>query len=138
MTSRIQKAQHNEKFLSDLMNSFPDNYFDWKITVVFYYFVQAIEAYAESKGIELNASSHVERENKINPIKENVLKLHPRIYEHYRYIYELSIKTRYKDPDDDLEQEYYKLELTRFNVGCIDRMKDLKAQFKKRNCDLDI
>lgn len=46
MSHFFDQAVENEKFLNNLNSSFPDDHFDWKITVSFYTCLQYAKAYA--------------------------------------------------------------------------------------------
>jgi predicted metal-dependent hydrolase len=63
MQQHLNKAKHNEKFLSLVENNFPDNYFDWKITIAFYIAIHYIDAYFASLNDHIH--SHEQRRHKL-------------------------------------------------------------------------
>lgn len=63
MQQHLNKAKHNEKFLSLVEANSPDNYFDWKITIVFYIAIHYIDAYFASHNDSIH--SHEQRRHKL-------------------------------------------------------------------------
>ncbi len=59
MKDYLRKAKHNENFLAVLEKSFPNEFYDWKIVVIFYIAVHYIEAYFDSHGIK--TTNHKQR-----------------------------------------------------------------------------
>ena len=55
MQSHINQALHNEKFVEECCVSYPDSYFDWKVTATFYCALHLFRAFCEKRGI--NAGS---------------------------------------------------------------------------------
>jgi HEPN domain-containing protein len=92
--SHLKLAKHNIFFYNDLCESFSEDYFDWKITVLFYTSLHLIEALAESKSIDLGRT-HRERELSINPSKSGSMPVKTHIYQKYMYLKEFSEDCRY-------------------------------------------
>jgi hypothetical protein len=49
----LLQARHNEAFLGNLEENFPDFFNDWKITVVFYTALHLVLAFAEHSGVKI-------------------------------------------------------------------------------------
>lgn len=90
MKSHLKKANYNEKFLEAFEELLPDDYFDWKITVVFYIAVHYIDAYFLSHGTSIN-SHEVRRhvlETHHSPLSEDCI-------DNYNNLYRLARNARY-------------------------------------------
>jgi HEPN domain len=53
MDMHLKQALHNTCMLEDMEKSYPNNYFDWKITVCFYISLHLLRAFAVKEGISL-------------------------------------------------------------------------------------
>ncbi|NCX95288.1 MAG: hypothetical protein EBX41_02560 [Chitinophagia bacterium] len=51
-----KQAQHNERFHDNICSSFPDDFFDWKITILFYIAIHHVKALANQLGITIGES----------------------------------------------------------------------------------
>jgi hypothetical protein len=45
MKNHLNKAAYNEDFLAKIEDAFPGDFYDWKITVIFYVAVHYLDAY---------------------------------------------------------------------------------------------
>jgi len=95
MKSHLLQALHNEKFLEEFERLMPDDYFDWKITVVFYIAVHYIDAYFSSHGTP--TGSH--------EIRKDLMKNHlypppQKVCDNYENLYRLARTARYNGFND--------------------------------------
>ncbi len=51
MQSHILQAKHNEDFIKSCTSSFPDLYFDWKVTATFYCALHLLHAFCKKRGV---------------------------------------------------------------------------------------
>ncbi|ADR21385.1 hypothetical protein MATR_09860 [Marivirga tractuosa] len=59
MQEYIEQCKYNVELLEALEEKFPENYFDWKITIAFYVTIHCIKAILRKK-LSRNVSSHEE------------------------------------------------------------------------------
>ena len=90
MKSRLNKAKYNEDFLAKFEELLPNEYFDWKLTVVFYIAVHYIDAYFLSHGTSIN--SH---ENRRRALENHHTTLSDDCIDNYNNLYRLSRNARY-------------------------------------------
>jgi hypothetical protein len=70
MDWHLKQALHTTHMLGDMERSYPDNYFDWKITVCFYISLHLLREFASKEGITL-AQDH---ESTFHSFREGDLK----------------------------------------------------------------
>jgi hypothetical protein len=91
----ILQAEHNEKFHDCICEQFPDRFFDWKITVLFYQAIHLLQGLADKKGI-LIGDTHYEIERNINPDRHNAsMRLSKGAWREYNALYQYSQTARY-------------------------------------------
>ena len=57
MCKHRNQKDHNQSFLEDLIRDYPNNYFDWKITVLFYISIHLIRDFAfKKRSVEISKS----------------------------------------------------------------------------------
>lgn len=86
----LNQCTHNEDFLSQLCISFPNSFFDWKITACFYCNVHLIRGYALING-DVIGSSHTEVFNYL----EKITSKESKIYKSFNTIYRNCRDCRY-------------------------------------------
>ena len=90
----IEQAKYNENFLSLVEAQFPDDFFDWKITIVFYCTVHYLNEYLWSHDISIR--SHDERNKELNPDDKNSLyPLSEDLWIMYYDMYRMCLSARY-------------------------------------------
>lgn len=95
MQEHVTQAKHNHKFHDGVHECFEDNYFDWKITALFYTALHYIRAFIKSKNIN-PGTSHEDIDNQINPKKANSpIPVSVTCWENYRNLYHYSRAARY-------------------------------------------
>jgi len=90
----ITQIKHNEHFYDCVCVNYPDNFFDWKITIAFYIAVHYLKALATKQGVVLS-SSHFDVEKQVNPDKRNELGLIRHAWDWYYNLYLASRSARY-------------------------------------------
>lgn len=95
--SHLRLAKQNITFYKDLCDSFPDQYFDWKTTVIFYTSLHLIEALAEEKSVQLGKNHH-ERFQSIDPNGNGNMPIKEFIFSRYCELKDASEFCRYKPP----------------------------------------
>lgn len=103
MQQHLNQAKHNESFLSVVETHFPDNFFDWKITIIFYIAVHYIDAYFASYGE--HTYSHEDRREKLEYGANSVSMA---FIDHYNNLYNICRNARYNGFTD--EQAYLRLQ----------------------------
>lgn len=95
MQEHINQAQHNEEFLKAIEDKFPDYFFDWKITVIFYIALHYLKAYNQFNNARIG-SSHKELNFNANPANEKALNpLSTKAFNHYFDLFNSSYNSRY-------------------------------------------
>lgn len=70
MQKHLRQADHNEEFHQALCEKFPNEFFDWKCTVLFYQSLHYLQALAAKRGIDIG-NTHVEIERNVRPDSTN-------------------------------------------------------------------
>lgn len=70
MKQHILQAQHNEAFHDNIVANFNDQFFDWRITVLFYVAIHYLQALAAMRGIHIG-DTHYDIELSVNPDRNN-------------------------------------------------------------------
>lgn len=91
MNKYINQHEHNREFLIELTKKFPDRFFDWKITVLFYSATHLIRGYALAKHKVEIGESHTAVHNFL---KEE-LSEDSKVFKAYRCIYRNCRDVRY-------------------------------------------
>ena len=93
MSVHLKQAKSNEILLSELEKQFPDDYFDWKITISFYIAIHYLKHLASIKKIDLG-SNHIEIGKSIRPTHGKMaIKQTP--YNNYDNLLQESMAARY-------------------------------------------
>jgi hypothetical protein len=103
MHTHLAQVKHNEEFLSVIEGHCPEDYFDWKIIVVFYAGLHYLRALEKLNNVEIGGT-HGDLFYHINPYKTGrLMPIDVDIYNAYSALYNLSTSSRY-DGIDDKEQ----------------------------------
>jgi len=95
MRQFINKAKHNEDFLTSLESHFPDEYLDWKLVVIFYSALHYTNAFFKFKNVP-HPHNHTERKEKIDPGNQNAsLPFSQECYKLYMELYDYAHNARY-------------------------------------------
>ena len=90
MEEHLNQAKHNEDFLKIVENANPDDYFDWKITIVFYVAIHYIDAYFASHGIRITSHEH-----RFDCLEMGEFCVSMEFFNHYSNLYNLARNARY-------------------------------------------
>lgn len=66
MNDFYNQAKHNDVFLTAIEQSFPDDYFDWKVTVIYYTSIHMLKCLAKKRGVPIG-DTHQDIANSLNP-----------------------------------------------------------------------
>ena len=95
LQNHILQAEHNAKFHDCICEQFPDRFFDWKITVLFYQAIHLLQGLADQKGISIG-DTHYEIERNINPDRPNPsMPISKGAWREYNSLYQYSQTARY-------------------------------------------
>ncbi len=98
MSAFVEQVKHNESLLNHLDVTFPDKYFDWKITLTFYCALHIVKELARINGVSIG-DSHIENLNNLNPSPRAgvtpKLKISSTQYAFYNDLYQYSRVARY-------------------------------------------
>ena len=120
MQNHIQQAKHNEEFHECICEQFPDKFFDWKITTLFYQSIHYLKALASKRGISIG-DTHFEIERNINPDRpEPKMPITKGAWREYNALYQYSQTARYEG-------------ITDFDT--FEKLKEIDYGFAKRNLE---
>lgn len=94
----IAQIKHNEDFYTHTCAHFPENYHDWKVTIIFYISIHYVKALANQLGIDIGATHGDIRKNIKPPDRTDrrpSMAFSKNAYELYDYLYVTSKTSRY-------------------------------------------
>lgn len=96
MQKHLDQASHNQNFHNCIEGEFTDNFFDWKITTLFYVALHWIKALGVKRGYDLG-ETHYEIERNINPGRDDApCKISQNAWRNYKYLFNYSRTSRYE------------------------------------------
>jgi len=96
----LDQASHNQKFHDCIEGQFANDFFDWKITVLFYVAIHWLKALGIKRGYNLG-ETHYEIECKVNPGRDNAqCKITRNAWREYKSLYTYSRTARYEGITD--------------------------------------
>lgn len=129
MKSHIEQAKHNESFLALTEKHSPKDYFDWKITIIFYSALHYVCAYVKYKKCYLG-KSHEDLDKIINPDnKTSKATIDLKYYNYYKELYNYSRQTRYNPYNNDIKLQLAECLYQRSK----EHLQELKKHFKHIN-----
>jgi len=99
MQIHLDQATHNQDFHTCIVGQFPDKFYDWKITVLFYTALHWLHALADQKGIDIGRT-HVDVAHNCNPRKYGNMPLSQVAWNHYNSLWNYSYASRYEGITD--------------------------------------
>lgn len=90
----VRQARHNLQLHAALCQHYPEEYPDWKITMLFYTALHWVHALAQQRRINIG-SSHAEIERSCNPRCFGVMPLPQRAWDEYQLLIRNSHRARY-------------------------------------------
>lgn len=133
-----QQAKHNELFHSATCAHFPADFYDWKITILFYAAIHYVKALGNQLGIDVG-NSHLDIRNNIKPPDRPgripSMPFNKGAYGLYDYLYRASQLSRYNGIADhsgifttnELFQDIMKEE----HLKCVEAIEKLKMYLIK-------
>jgi hypothetical protein len=96
MSACIEQLKHNEAFHTSVSTSFPDTYFDWKITCLFYCAFHLIKAFAEQRNVDIG-NRHTDILWNLNPKNSNrKMSFKSKAFDNYDILFTYSWEARYE------------------------------------------
>jgi hypothetical protein len=100
MQKHLDQANHNIALHDSICQNFPDQYFDWKITLLFYAALHYLKALASKKGINIG-DTHFDIESNCNPKRHNCkMRIKQKAWDEYKGLFNYSQTARYLGIDD--------------------------------------
>lgn len=124
----IAQAKRNLKFLKSTQEAFPEEYFEWKITIVFYCTLHLAKAYLY-ECFSVKTENHEDIKSQL--YKTNVKK---HVGKYYRSLEVLCHNCRYNGFIN--EDQWNKLNKLEFETA-IKRANEINKYFKKKNVGVD-
>lgn len=125
MRQFINKAKHNEDFLTSIESHFPDNYLDWKLVVTFYSALHYLNAYCKFKKVP-HPHNHKDRKKLTNPDNPKALMPSKTCYEIYTFLYDYAHTARYMFLySQKVQNQFAKIHI----VNAKNALKELKEYF---------
>jgi hypothetical protein len=99
----LKQAIHNEAFHKCICDNSSDNFYDWKITSLFYTAIHYLKALALKRGINIGQTHH-EIEQNVNPDKNKpLMRVSKNAWYEYKKLLHYSRNSRYDGIDTDFE-----------------------------------
>src|ERR1039457_2916731 len=109
----LEQATHNHDFHDCLIKHFPDTFYDWKITVLFYIALHYLKALMKHRGQKVE-NTHWDIQNEVNPDEPKAkCKISKTAYKNYYKLKQYSENARYEgviDEDIQVFEESCKLD----------------------------
>jgi hypothetical protein len=104
MNPFFNQAKHNQDFLECIKEKFPNDFYDWKITIIFYISIHLLKCLAHKKGVDIG-HTHYDIENSLNPRRSarQVFQFPDWAWKNYSRIFKYSKDSRYDGiPDQNI------------------------------------
>ena len=129
----LRQAKHNEKFHSSTCEYFPDDFYDWKITTLFYTAIHYVKALSNQNGISIG-EDHYQIRNNIKPPdrtgRKPSMAFSKSAWGYYDYLYRVSQISRYNGFVDKTgiftDNESFQLIMCDEHNKCIEALEKLK------------
>ena len=96
MNACVEQFKHNEAFHKSISTSFPDTYFDWKITCLFYCAYHLIKALAEHRNVKIG-DRHTDIMWNLNPKNPGrPMSFKAKAFDNYDILFTYSWEARYE------------------------------------------
>ena len=93
MDEFLEQARQNKDFLTCIETNYPDQFFDWKVTVIFYISIHLLKSLAKQRNVEIGHTHH-DIANSLNP-RRNSTQIFPFpdwVWKKYSTIFQYSLK----------------------------------------------
>lgn len=100
MQQHLEQASHNLKFHKSIESSFEGQFYDWRITVLFYVAIHYLKALAVHRGCAIG-DTHFEIEKNVNPDRDNAnMRISKNAWREYKSLLQYSQTARYNGITD--------------------------------------
>lgn len=100
MSVHLEQAKHNYQLYQSLKTSFPSDFGDWKLTVLYYTALHLVHALAEHWKTPLTGG-HYDIRRSLNPDNPNrTLRVSPHFSKCFEALYKQCDIARYRSPED--------------------------------------
>lgn len=129
MQQHILQSEHNQKFHLSICSHNPNNFFDWKITCLFYDAIHCLKALAAKKGVNIG-HTHSDIERNVSPFKNaTIMPLPHAAWNNYHNLYRYSRSSRYNGFTSETAFEIIKQIDHNHCLQCIENFKSyVKSQ----------
>lgn len=108
MNHHLEQANHNKNFHDCIETQFTGQFYDWKITVLFYVAIHYLKALAASRGIDIG-ETHFDIEQNVNPERHHAkMRITKGAWREYKNLFYYSRTARYEGFTDLLPFEQLK------------------------------
>ncbi|NMH28488.1 hypothetical protein [Flavobacterium silvaticum] len=135
MQNHIDQASHNQNFHSCIQGQFATNFFDWKITVLFYIALHGLKALASKRGIDIG-ETHIDIERNVSPLRNSpIMAISKNAWNEYKSLFRYSQVARYEGITDF--ETFQKLKESDHGF-CVLHLDKFKKYLKGQGVDLDL
>lgn len=100
MQQHIDQAKHNKNLHDCIATNFPNQFYDWKITALFYVAIHYLKALAAKRGIDIG-ETHYEIEQNVNPKRTGrKMQITTNAWREYKSLFNYSRTARYEGITD--------------------------------------
>ena len=100
MHQHLEQANHNKNFHDCIETQFAGQFYDWKITVLFYVAIHYLKALADSKGVDIG-ETHFDIEHNVNPDRHHAkMRIKKGAWREYKNLFNYSRTARYEGITD--------------------------------------
>lgn len=100
MQNHLTQASHNRQFHQCIDAEFNEQFYDWKITVLFYVAIHWLKALAAKKKIDIG-ETHYDIEQNVNPDRHNAkMRITKGAWREYKNLFNYSRTARYEGVTD--------------------------------------
>lgn len=118
MQKHLNQTVHNSQLHSFLCKIYPDRYFDWKITMLFYVAIHYLKALAAYRGIEIG-DTHIEIFANCSPGRYGAMPISKNAWSKYRAMHNHSRNARY---EGFLDGELFESVMKENHEACVDHL----------------
>jgi hypothetical protein len=134
MQNHLDQSTHNRDFHTCIDTEFNDQFYDWKITVLFYVGIHWLKALAAKRGIDIG-ETHYDIEQNVNPDRHNAqMRITKGAWREYKNLFNYSRTARYEGITDIKTFE----QLKQVDHGyCLQHLDNFKKYLESQGLTLD-
>ena len=134
MQHHLDQAYHNKKFHDCIEKEFSEQFFDWKITVLFYVSIHWLKALSEKRKVNIG-ETHYDIEQNVNPLRNNAkMKITQNAWREYKSLFNYSRTSRYEGITDF--ETFEKLKQIDYSF-CLVHLENFKKYIKGQGVIID-